>query len=480
MKNINMKKTLAFIAALSMTASLAACGDDGESSSGGTTAGTTEATTASTAPKELNEEDKAAIAEIDVGDVEKLENSTVKWLSTYDINPEKGKPKMPDLELFENNYGGKIEWMITSYDTRYNDLATYVIGGDSPDMFPAQEFDTFPSKVVDGMFQPWDDYLDFNDAELWSSAKGAKALAEMHTLGGKHYVAATSTYSKCIMIYNKNTIEENGLDDPVELLEEGNWTWDTFRQMLSDYCSREDDKFAYDSWYFETQFMLTTGVPSIGMENGVLKNNLMTNEVERAQNFMFDLKKDDLPLPKAEFNWTEQRHRIASGNTLFWPCGTWALWEADLSDFGKPGEIMFVPMPRDPEADAYYLPSSMDAYALCKGAPNPEGAAAYMRCKLIAGNSDAAKEITERQYREDYGWTDEMIDMMHTVDELTDANPVISFHMGLATDVANAVDDGIKQASFSGADWATTRETINGMTDIAVEELNQKIAADFS
>ena len=483
MKNTSIRRTLAFISALSLTAGLAACNDSGDSTGTGTTAAggsVTEATTVSTAPKELNEEDKAAIAEIEVEDSAKLENSTVRWLATYDINPEKGKPKMPSLELFETNYGGQIEWIPTEYDDRYNKLSTLVVGGESPDLFAAGEYDTFPGKVTDGMFEAWDDYLDFNDAELWKSAQGEKKLSDMHTLGGRHYVAVVYSYADCVLIYNQNTIDENGLDDPWELLNENNWTWDTFRQMCNEYCSREDDKFAYDGWWFETGITLTTGVPAISMENGLLKNNLMTPELERVQNFMYELKKDDMPLPKAEYDWTEQRHRIASGNTLFYPIGTWALWEEDLSNWGKQGEIKFVPLPRDPDADAYYLPAKIEGYTLCKGAPNPEGAAAYMKCVLTAGNNEAAKAITEKQYREDYGWTDEMFEMMYKADELTNANPMISFHKGVATDVANAVDDAIKQASFSGADWATTREANNGMTDVAVEEINTKITSDFS
>lgn len=462
----NFKRVLAFTAAMALIGSMTACGNSS----------TPAETTATTAPKELDEEDKAAVAEVDIGEDEKLENGTIKWLATYDINPDLGKPKMFALELFESKYGGKVEWIPTTWDNRYNDLSTNVLGGSSPDLFPAQEFDTFPSKVIDGMFEPFDDYLDF-DSDLWSD--GCKKLAELHTIRGKHYVAPVATDSKCVMIYNKKTIEENGLADPVELLEEGNWTWDTFRQMCLDYCDRDEDKFAYDSWYFETQFILTTGTAPISMENGKVVNNISSAAVERAENFMYNLKKDDLPLPKAEFNWTEQPYRISEGKTLFWPCATWALWEADLSKFGEQGEIMFVPMPKDPEADNYYLPANMDAYALCKGAPNPEGAAAFIKCKLIAEKDESSLAITEKQYREDYGWTDEMIDMWHKVREMTDANPVASIHMGLPTEQANIIDDAIKQASFNGTDWAVKREEIATLCQETVDELNEKIETNF-
>lgn len=467
----NFKRLTAMISALAMLGTFTACSsDEGIASEA-------EVTSATTAPKQLSEEEQAAVQEVEITD-EKLENGTVKWLATYDINPDKGKPKLFALELFETKYGGKIEYIPTTWENRYNDLSTMVLGGSAPDLFPAQEFDTFPSKVVDGMFQPFDDYLDFNDESLWT--EGAKKLADAHVMGGKHYVAPVNTDSKCLMIYNKKTMEENGLTDPAELLAEGNWTWDTFREMCLEYCDREADQFAYDSWYFETQFVLTTGVAPIAMENGLVKSNIDSAELERAENFMYELKKADLPLPKAEFNWTEQPQRIAEGKTLFWPCATWALWEADLSKFGEQGEIMFVPMPKDPNADEYYLPANMDAYALCKGAENPEGAAAFIKCKLIAEKDESALAITEKQYREDYGWTDEMFEMWYKVRELTDANPVVSLHMGLPSEVAAIVDDSIKQASFNGTDWAVTRETISGLTQTTVDELNHQIEENFS
>lgn len=468
----SFKRTIAFVSALTFMGTMAACANDSGSASN-------ETTTVSTAPKELNEEEKAAVDRmLEVSEDEKLENGTVKWLSWYDINPADNKPKMAALELFETKYGGKIEYTPTTWENRFNDLSTLVLGGSSPDIFPGQEGDTFPERVINGMFEAWDDYLDFNDTELWN--EGGKKLSDVHMLGGKHYLVATTSDSKCVMIYNKKTIEENGLDDPAELLAAGNWDWNAFRKMCLDYCDRDEDKFAYDSWYFESSFLLTTGVAPISTENGLLKSNITSVEIERAENFMYDLKKDDLPLPKAEFNWTEQPQRMSEGKTLFYPIGTWALWEADLSAYGELDEIMFVPMPKDPEADKYYLPASMDAYVLCKGAQNPEGAAAYMKCKLISAKNENALAIEEKQYREDYGWTDEMIDMWYTVRGLTDANPVINIHAGLQTDYANAIDDGLKQTSFSGTEWAQTRDSISGLAENAVNETNKKIEEGFS
>lgn len=100
--------------------------------------------------------------------------------------------------------------------------------------------------------------------------------------------------------------------------------------------------------------------------------------------------------------------RISNGNTLFYPCGMWSLYEADLSDFGDTKDIRFVPMPRCPYADEYYLPTGLEAYSLCKGAQNPEGVAAFLNCGRITRNDDTAKEISKKQLFEDYKWSEEM------------------------------------------------------------------------
>lgn len=473
MKKItSVKKTLSFICALALTGSLAACSGSSEDSSGSTTA----ATTAATEPKVLDEEDAQIVQNIGTGDEEILENGTVKWLSFWDLNPANGKPKSVELELFETKYGGKIEYIPTTYETRFSDLSTQVLGGTSPDLFPAADLDTFPGKAIAGMFDPFDDYLDF-DSDLWSN--GAKTLSDAHMLGGKHYVAVVSTDAGCVCIYNKRTIDENGLDDPAKLLEEGNWTWDTFKDMCVQFSDPEGGKYGFDGWWFEINLLLTTGKPVIGMENGVIKSNLMSAEMERAEEFMLNMNKDRLPLPKAEYDWVEQPQRIAEGTTLFYPCGIWALYEADLTKFGKEGEIMFVPMPKDPNADKYYLPSGVDAYALCKAAPNPEGAAAFMNCKLLAVGDEAAQGIAEKQYREDYGWDDEMIDMWKKTKALTNENPVIDFYAGVSADVYDLVHNPIKDASYNGKDWSSTRDTISAPVENEIAELNKTIQENF-
>ncbi|MDE6710685.1 MAG: hypothetical protein K2J76_09390, partial [Oscillospiraceae bacterium] len=169
----NTKKILTGVLALSMTASLAACGNDGETTSGGgggADATTTQETTTTTAVTvavntdtlKEGEEEVLENAMSQLRDAE-LENKTVKWLAHYDLNPStNGASKSVALEMFETKYGGSIEWIPTTWNTRYDDLSTNVLGGVGVDIFPGDDVFNFPKGIISGMFQPIDNYIDMN------------------------------------------------------------------------------------------------------------------------------------------------------------------------------------------------------------------------------------------------------------------------------------------------------------------------------
>lgn len=463
MKKILLKRAALISAVALMASSVTACGSSGEETT--TTAETTTAT--------MNEEQAAVVEQVDVK-ADTLENGTLKFLSFWDINPTEGKPVPVALQLFQTKYGGKVEYWPTTWETRYNDLATKVLAGDSPDMFSATDLDLFPGKVAAGMFDPMDDYLDFNSDD-WS--EGASQINEMHSVGGKHYIACTSTSTGMVMIYNKRIIEQNGLDDPAELAYNNEWTWQKFKDMCFAFSDPDNGKYAVGGWWYEPGMILSTGVPVIGIDDGVLVNNLMSPELERVQNLFLEMKNAGIMYPYAEYDWTVKPEWIGGGKTLFYPIGRWGLLEPDLSAYGEQGDIMFVPTPRDENADAWYLTAhgGVDAYALCKGSKNPEAVAAYIKCLQVQVNDESVQEVNEEQLRTEYHWTDEMIEMDRYITELTNAHPVIDFYAAVNTDVTDLLTNSIKDASYNGTDWYSTREALNDAVQANVDAMNETL-----
>lgn len=474
----NYKKIAAGALAIVMTAGLTACGGAGggeEITTTTTTQATVEINTA-----ELSEEDAQKVA--DVADLltGELENKTIKWFSFYDPfhASTSGNTKALSLELFEEKYDGEIEYIQTTWNNRFNDLSTKVVSGDGIDFIAGGDLDSFPKGVTNGMFQPVDPYIDY-DSELWSNVKD---LNDYFELNGKHYLLATAATAGPVVYYNRQTIENFGFDDPADLLEKGEWTWDTFKQMLLDYCDVDSECYGLDGWFNEQPLMLTCGVPSVELKDGKLVHNFFDPNLERSMNFMKSLSDNGLTLDKNIFAWQTHIEFIGEGKELFYISGLYEIGSAPeiwTKTFGEPEDVMFVPLPKDPEADKYYLPAGLEGYMMCKGAQNPEGVIKFMECILAANTDERTKQIARDKSVNDYGWTDEMLEMQDKITEMTAENPVYDIHAGCPTDMYNLIDSGETgiRAAFYGLDWPTVRDTLVDAVQIYIDEFNKEVEA---
>ena len=61
-------------------------------------------------------------------------------------------------------------------------------------------------------------------------------------LNGKQYCAIYEVSFDSLLYYRKSVIEDAGLQDPRELFENDNWTWDTFLEMARAFQKSGDDR----------------------------------------------------------------------------------------------------------------------------------------------------------------------------------------------------------------------------------------------
>ena len=477
----NFKRYAAGLAAVMMASSFAACG-----SSSGTEDTTTSATTTTGVTVEINTETLASEEQATMDDVSKLlpdvelENKNIKWFSFYDPfhATTSGNTKALSLELFEKKYGGTIEYIPTTWSQRFTDLSTNILGGTGIDFIAGGDLDSFPKGIPNGQFESYDSYVDF-DSDLWSPVK---ELNDKFSLKGKHYLMATQATAGEVVIYNKKTIESQGFEDPVELLDKGEWTWSTFKNMLLDYVDPDADQYGLDGWFNEKPLMLTCGVAPVELRDGQLVSNLYDERLEKSMNFMYELSQNGLVLDKSLFDWSEHPEFIGEGKELFYICGAYTLeGSPDIWNpkFGNSEDVMFVPVPKMDDADEYYLPAGLEAYMLCKGAQNPEGVIKFMECILAANSDDRTKQINRDKSINDFGWTEEMLAMQDKINEMTAEHPVYDLVNGVQPDLNSHVDSGETgvRAALQGGDWATVRESLDMAAQIYIDEFNKELEA---
>ncbi|MBR1393853.1 MAG: extracellular solute-binding protein [Ruminococcus sp.] len=466
-------------ASLALLTAAAAAGCGSSDSSGGDAANSSVSS-----GKDLNESQKeqlASLADDSALATEELKNKTIKWLAHYDINPAEGATKSPGLELFETKYDGKIEWVNCEYADRYTKLATLVMSNESPDFFPADDMDTFPKGAIKAMFQPIDDYIDL-DSELW---KDSKNFCDDFMFNGKHYIAVIKPTPNLVCIYNTRTIEDNSLDDPAELYWKDQWTWDAFQDMCTSFTDTEAEKYGLDGYWYGNAISMTSGVPLIGMKDGIVVHNLEDPAIAKAQDFMYRLQMNNVCFDRSSNGWKTRGdgttgEGLGSYMTLFIPTGLWAIEvppekSAIIGDI-EDDEIMFVPMPRDPDGDKYYMSARVNGFNICTGAPNPEGVAAYLDCIQVADQK--ASNIYEEVLRNDYKWNDDMIAMREECYRVCAENPVFDLQNGVSSDL-EAVMVNVSQATMitgGGAmSWTEAVGSYKAKVQFLIDEANNSI-----
>ena len=497
---MKIKRFAAGFCALALCFGMTACGgnDSGNSSAAGNTESKKEETTTTAATESKNEitmkeEHVEQVQEIakELSE-DKLENTDLKFFSHWDINPGDNSTVSPEIKLWREKYNGTFTWVQTTWDKRYDDLAALVMAKDSPDFFSAMDMDGFPRGAIKGMFDPIDDYIDYN-SDLW---KEAKVVADNFVFNGKHYVAAIGGEPDIVCVYNTKTIEEKGYDDPAELYWNDEWTWSKFKEMCIDFSDAENDIAGIDGWWYPTAMNNVCGVPIIGLKDGKLVNNMRDPAVTKMQDLIYDLQKNNVVFDRGKHG-NQPRDNATTGaglathETLFVPVGLWGFQsepEGIKGTFGdvEAGEVMFVPMPRLDDGDTYYMSTRVDGYFLCKNAPNPKGFAAFMECRMLAKKE--AAQISKDQLKDDYHWNDDMLKMLDETKRLANSeSAVFTFNSSVSDELTNimntvagattntwANDEGVSDGQTS---WTQTVEANADAVDFILKEINDSVDA---
>ncbi|MCD8006353.1 MAG: extracellular solute-binding protein [Oscillospiraceae bacterium] len=441
----------------------------------------------------LSTEDSAAIlaaAGITLPDVEEAEgaNSVVEWFCWYDPfnNYSEDEIVNTGYYTFTEKYGCSITWTETTYSARYDDLANLILSSQSPDCYPAGSYATavFPMKCIKGTFVPVDDYVDYTDP-LWS---GVSDTADYFVLGGEHYAIVTDLTYRNVVSYNRRVIEEYGYDDPAELYYNDEWTWDVFYEMCVDFSDPDEDRYALDGYAYQRGIIESTGQEILQIENGVFYSNIDSPEIERAQSLWYDLVKNDCCYNENGNYWALRTKGgatfgagIADGLCLFYIIETsyftmtvdeiTPLW-GDVTE----GEVMFCPLPRDDDGDGtYYLNSAPEGYMLVTGGDNHAGAALLAACERFKIIDPTVINIDQKQLKEIYLWTDEMLEMDSICYEIASANQIMVLTGDLSDGLENAISGIMGERNDSPSTWAQLKESYRDMVDYYIEELNAQI-----
>ncbi len=404
------KRALSILMAGTLCAmSLSACGSGSGSNqttaAGTTAAGATEAQTTAAA------ETTAAQAEASVlPDTLANPNLLIVWNTTEESWNQTlaDNPKAFDLvwstkKAFEEKYGGTVTVEGVGWGDQASTVIAKVNAGEPCDLAEAHD-QNFPVYGAKNIVQDISQYIDLNDDFWYDSVTSA------FTYGGVPY-AAGSAATPVVIAYNKTLFEQNGVKTPMEYFQEGNWTWDTFREVAMQLTADTDgdgnnDVYGFGWWdSFYVQMLATNGTTHLNYgADGSITGNYQTQAAQETFTFLQNGYITDkfIMIPDGD-NFI---NAFKSGNLAM----TCEYGFAAITAYACDYEIGWAPLPQGPSGQKYDCGGSLTGFAIPITSTNPEGAAAFIRMAY-----ELKHENDEGALIETYG--QDQVDLMNTMAE---------------------------------------------------------------
>lgn len=308
------------------------------------------------------------------------------------------QPKLEYFSALRDGYEIMTQTNVVAPEDRMTKFTAAIMGDEAPDVF---QWGYSPAIFSKGLAIPWDPYIDFS-LGLWDDFRDS---VESLKFKGKYYVTGVQQARWDNMIfYNKEIFSDLGLKTPLEYYEEGNWTWDTMRELAIQATVDSDGDGNPEIWGLATgpgvQFVTSTGKEFVTVNpDGTATNNMKSEELSRAISFFIQLITVDQCCMYGDGKVEFPRGTVAmSSPNAAWYANTPEWKELQARD--AMGAVVF---PRDPQADKYYVGEQFGDYLLCKGAQNPEGAAAWVQSMLYDKlNTDVQPEMSDDEFFVDH------------------------------------------------------------------------------
>ncbi len=500
-----MKKISYITAAmLSLVLVMTATGCD-ESASPATSDGSPLDSPAATTTMTTADPDENAATDKDAKEIESADYvpdgnaGTVSYLCHYDFAGDQ-KSEEEYLVFTSEQYGGTFNYINCSYNEMNDKMATLIASDDSPDIV-LYMWQSFPGMASKNMYEALDDHIDYS-TELWSEMKDK---IESFTYKGKHYYFPHRNQTHFALNYNRKTIEEYSLADPYQLYLEGNWTWDTWRELMVEFCNQDEENIGFGSaGDVVSAFVSTTGVPIVDMQpDGTIVNNSDHPDITRAMLFVEDLYRSGLTHRKQLGDWVSpELWAVNSDRMLFigmepeW-CYTAATGQiqdprgTENDIFDTPSDFAIVPFPRDPQADKYYQASDTFGYLVPKGAKNIKGAVDWIYCNRVY----AADENVKAQVKEDHinpavvtyvdgkfagqrkwqiMWDESSYDMLTELRDPSKFSFVFDDVYGFNNELSNdIVGNMLNEVAYNGGSWTQLSNENKPLIDAVVDKYRQ-------
>lgn len=374
------------------------------------------------------------------------------WLANKAENPDAFDLVWSTKDAFEQKYGGKVNVIGVGWGDQQSTIISMVNAGEVCDLGQAHD-QNFPIYGAKNIVQDVSQYVDLNDGFWYDSCTGA------FSFGGVPYAMGAEA-TPVVLSYNKTLFEQFGVKTPMEYFQEGNWNWDTFREVALEMTGDtdgdgENDVYGFGWWdSFYVQMLAANGVATIDYTGEKVISNYQTAAATEAFEFLQNGYTSDkfIMMPDGDsFISAMKSGKLAMACEYGF---------AAITAYNCDYEIAWAPLPNGPSGAPYDCGGALNGFVIPVTAANPEGAAAFARMAYEAKHEHDNVQLVEKWGAEDVALMNELgahikfapigiekyWDANWTIfSGLTDGTPVSTFAQNAGEQIAEGVAITLEQ-----------------------------------
>ncbi len=326
-------------------------------------------------------------------DYEKLKGTTVKILMWRETT----KQEKATIASFEKEYSIKVDVDVAT--SQYmSKIASLVSTKNSPDIavIPGGKGTqgAFPLGAA-AIFQPASvTKQDFSD-DFWNHE-----FMDAFKIKGQYFAIAAknANWYNChtCLFYNADMFAADKIETPYSLWKKGNWNWDTLKSTAEALKAKGHD-YGIQSDQMDN-YMFSAGSEFVAYENGKFVSRMNDKRLISAWTLETQLVNSGL-MPK----YGTQTNAFNSGKAGMIATNLWAMRKGEVLQTAS-FKIECVPFP-SPKGSELIVGSSINRFAIPKGAKNPVAAGVFLRYFLDAKhNGNFADVALNPQFEEIFNY----------------------------------------------------------------------------
>lgn len=297
---------------------------------------------------------------------------TLKLVSWYDESIQETSPDSiqmkQNLDALMEKHNFNVEYVVVDYGEYQDKVKASLMAGEPlGDIIRLARPWMIPTLVKQDLFWPLDEYVTNDNAFVVQYTK------ELSQYDGKGYgfrigVAGASHG----VFYNRTLMNQLGIKDLQEYVDEDNWNWDTFIEVAKQGNKDTNNDGKIDTWGLATDSILIQALAS-NETNMVVdgKQNLEDPKTLEALNFISRMATEGVARPTEGGDWTEPKQFFIQGNTLMFAAADYEMdsFNTDMAEY----DIGYLPFPKGPNGSQYHSFNSIpNYYTIPKAIDNPE------------------------------------------------------------------------------------------------------------